>query len=62
MEHIQVSQEGHILLIKINRPEKLNALSPDMYHALGKALARLNTIQDCALPSYTPRAGILPPE
>ena len=42
MEHIQVSQEGHILLIKINRPEKLNALSPDMYHALGKALARLN--------------------
>jgi len=43
MEHIQVSREGQILLIKLNRPEKLNALSPAMYHALGKALARLNS-------------------
>jgi enoyl-CoA hydratase len=42
MEHIQVNQEEHILLIKLNRPEKLNALSPDMFHALGRALARLN--------------------
>ncbi len=42
MEHIQVHQEGHILLIKINRPEKRNALTPAMYHAMGKALARLN--------------------
>jgi enoyl-CoA hydratase len=42
MEYIQVSRERHILLIKINRPEKLNALSPSMYHALGKALAELN--------------------
>jgi enoyl-CoA hydratase len=42
MEYIQISQEGHILLIKLNRPEKLNALSPDMFHVLGRALARLN--------------------
>ena len=42
MEHIEVSQDGHILLIKLNRPEKLNALSPGMFHALGRALARLN--------------------
>ena len=42
MGHIQVSQEKHILLIKINRPEKYNALSIDMFHDLGKALARLN--------------------
>lgn len=42
MEHIQVRQEDHILFIKINRPEKLNALSPAMFHALGKALATLN--------------------
>ncbi len=42
MEHIQVSQENSILLIKLNRPEKLNALSPAMYHAMGRALARLN--------------------
>lgn len=42
MEHIQTSREGHILLIKINRPEKLNALSPEMFHSLGRALAELN--------------------
>ena len=42
MDHIQVSQEGHILLIKISRPEKFNAMSPAMYHALAKALGRLN--------------------
>ena len=43
MDHIQVSHDGHILLIKINRPEKFNALSPAMYHALAKALAGLNS-------------------
>ncbi len=42
METIQVVQDGHLLLIKLNRPEKLNALTPDMYHAIGKALSRLN--------------------
>jgi enoyl-CoA hydratase len=43
MEYIQVGQEGPILLIKINRPEKYNALSIAMYHDLGRALARLNS-------------------
>ncbi len=43
MSHIQVRQEGHILLIKINRPEKYNALSIEMFHDLGKALAGLNS-------------------
>ncbi len=43
MQHIEVSRSGHILLIKLNRVEKYNALSPDMYHAIGKALALLNT-------------------
>jgi enoyl-CoA hydratase len=42
MEHIQLEQQGHVLVIKVNRPEKYNALSPAMYHAMGKALARLN--------------------
>jgi enoyl-CoA hydratase len=42
MELIQVSHEKQILLIKINRPEKYNALSIAMYHDLGRALARLN--------------------
>jgi enoyl-CoA hydratase/carnithine racemase len=42
VEHIQIEQQGHVLLVKLNRPQKLNALTPDMYHALGKALHRLN--------------------
>lgn len=41
--HIEIGTEGHILLIKLNRPEKYNALSPDMYHDMGKALAQLNS-------------------
>jgi len=42
MDPIQVVRDGHVLVIKVNRPEKLNALTPDMYHAVGKALYRLN--------------------
>lgn len=43
MSHIEISQEDHILIIRVNRPEKYNALSPDMYHAMGQALYRLNS-------------------
>ena len=43
MKYIELTQDGHILLIKVNRPEKYNALSPDMYLDLAHALARLNT-------------------
>jgi enoyl-CoA hydratase/carnithine racemase len=42
MDLIQVSREEQILIIKINRPEKYNALSLAMYHDLGRALAILN--------------------
>src|SRR5690606_41441900 len=42
MEHVKVSQEGHILVIHVDRAEKYNALSPEIYHAIGKALKRLN--------------------
>jgi enoyl-CoA hydratase/carnithine racemase len=42
VEHIETSLDGHVLVIKLNRPGKLNALTPDMYHALGRALRRLN--------------------
>lgn len=41
MEHVQVRQQGSILVITIARPEKYNALSPAMYQALGQALALL---------------------
>src|SRR5215470_5433658 len=42
MELIEVASDQHVLLIKLNRPDKLNALTPQMYGAIGKALHRLN--------------------
>ena len=30
MDHVEVTQEGAILIIKVNRPEKYNALSVEM--------------------------------
>lgn len=42
MSYIETNTEGHVLLIHINRADKYNALSPEMYHDLGKALAQLN--------------------
>jgi enoyl-CoA hydratase len=43
MAHVEIDREGHILLIRVNRPEKYNALSPEMYHTMGQALHELNT-------------------
>ncbi len=42
-EHITVEQRGHVLLMGFNRPEKYNAFTPDMYHALAAAYHRLHT-------------------
>src|SRR5215472_4075003 len=40
MDHIVTSTSGSILVIRINRPEKKNALSLSMYTAMGDALER----------------------
>lgn len=42
MSHIKLSTAGHVLEIKVDRPEKLNALSPEMYNDLCLALGRLD--------------------
>jgi enoyl-CoA hydratase/carnithine racemase len=39
-EQIQVSQDGAVLTIAINRPERKNALTHDMYRAITAALLR----------------------
>lgn len=41
MSFIETHTHGAILEIRINRPEKLNALSVAMYHDIGRALAEL---------------------
>ena len=34
---IEVERRDHLLLMGIRRPQKMNALSRDMYHSLGRA-------------------------
>jgi len=42
-EHIDTTVDQHILLIGINRPKKKNALTPEMYKAIGEALVDADT-------------------
>jgi enoyl-CoA hydratase/carnithine racemase len=39
--HIEVEQRDHLLVMGVRRPEKMNALSRDMYRALARAMYRL---------------------
>ncbi len=38
MQHIAIEQHGHILTLTINRPDKKNALTRDMYLSLANAI------------------------
>lgn len=42
MEHISLREDGHVLVITLNRAEKYNALSITMHRELAQALAQLN--------------------
>lgn len=42
MSHIETHQSGHVFEIKVNRPEKYNALSPEMFDAIALALGELD--------------------
>lgn len=39
---INVTKDGHIMLIEVNRPEKLNAMTQQMYHQLAEAYFELD--------------------
>jgi enoyl-CoA hydratase len=45
MPHIETTTAGHVLEIHVNRADKLNALSPEMYRDLALALAQLDRIE-----------------
>ncbi len=45
-DKIIVESRDHILTITFNRPEKYNALDPESYHILAKALYQLQTDDD----------------
>ena len=42
MAHVETRRDGHVLDIHINRPDKLNALSPEMYEDIARALGELD--------------------
>jgi enoyl-CoA hydratase/carnithine racemase len=42
MAHIEVIRDGHIATVVLNRPEKLNALTKDMWRDLGHAIDALS--------------------
>lgn len=46
MPHIETRIDGHVMEIRINRAEKLNALSPEMFTDLALALGRLHSAPD----------------
>jgi enoyl-CoA hydratase/carnithine racemase len=39
---INVKREEHVLLIEVNRPQKLNAMSQEMYHQMARAYFQLD--------------------
>lgn len=45
-EHIEIRRDGHVLVVRIARPEKKNALTVDMYADLAGALAEADADRD----------------
>ena len=41
-EHLEIEKEGHVATLWLNRPNKLNALSPDMWSDIPEAVAELD--------------------
>lgn len=45
-EKVKIERRGHVLLIGLNRPDKLNALDPEMLRQLSTAYTRLDRDKD----------------
>lgn len=46
MTKIEVEKQGHVLLVEINRPDKMNAFDLEMYMQLAEALGELHHSDD----------------
>ncbi|WP_149086589.1 enoyl-CoA hydratase-related protein [Pseudomonas prosekii] len=46
MKHISIERNGHVLIIRIERPQVRNALAPQTYHELSKAFDELEADPD----------------
>ncbi len=45
-EHIEIERDGHVATLWLNRPEKLNALSADMWEDIPAAVAELDADEE----------------
>jgi enoyl-CoA hydratase len=52
-----VEQRGHTLILTMNRPEAMNALSPEMMELIGKAWDRINSDDDIRVAILTGADG-----
>ena len=57
-EHIDLSQEAGVLTIRMNRPERKNALTADMYAAMGDALKKAEADPDCRVALFLGTEGV----
>jgi enoyl-CoA hydratase/carnithine racemase len=57
-EHVEISREGAIQILRLNRPEKKNALTAAMYAALAEALNSANANDEVAVTVIFGQPGI----
>ncbi len=57
-EHVQVSREGGVQIVRLNRPDKKNALTAAMYAALAEALNAANADDAIAVTVIFGQPGI----
>jgi len=46
LSKITIEPKGHVLLVGVNRPDKMNAFDPDMYMQLAEGLGKLHSTRD----------------
>ena len=57
-EHVQISREGDVQIVRLNRPGKKNALTGDMYGAMAEALNAANANDAIAVTVIFGQPGI----
>jgi enoyl-CoA hydratase/carnithine racemase len=57
-EHVLTELDGGVLMVRFNRPEKRNALTPDMYSALADAIDRANLDTGIRVVLFTGNGGV----
>lgn len=55
--HLVVEREGHVMVVTMNRPERRNALSPEMMRGMGRAWDEANADPDVRVVVLTGAGG-----